>query len=271
MSLLALAAAKASPGVTTTTVAVAAAWPAERQVLVVEADPGGGDLAAWFGLGVEPGLVSLAAARRAAASSVQGHAQPLPGGLPVLPGPPGAEQAAATLGLLPAELLAGLDGLDGTDVLADLGRLDPGSAALPLARAARLLVLVARPTLAELQHLAHRVAALREVSRALGVVLVGDGPYPPAEVARALAVEVLGTLPADRHGARLLGGTAAGMPGLRRTRLLRAARTLADDLPGRLGMAPADAAVLASDASRVEGPLSTLVPPVADRDGRRRR
>jgi MinD-like ATPase involved in chromosome partitioning or flagellar assembly len=264
MSLVALAAAKASPGVTTTTVALAAAWPAERQVLVVEADPAGGDLAAWFGLAVEPGLVSLAAARRAAAS-VQEHAQPLPGGLPVLPGPPGAEQATAALGQLPAELLAGLDGLDGTDVLADLGRLDPGSAAAPVLRAARLLVLVTRPTLAELQHLAHRVAALREASRALGVVLVGDGPYRPAEVARALAVEVLGTLPLDRHGADLLAGAAAGMPGLRRTRLLRAARTLA----GRLADVDGPV-VLAPGASGADGPLSPLAPPAAGSDGGRR-
>ncbi|HEV8165498.1 MAG TPA: hypothetical protein VGR74_13810, partial [Actinomycetota bacterium] len=80
MSLLALAAAKASPGVTTTAVALAATWPAERGVLLVEADPGGGDLAAWFGLAVEPGLVSLAAARRSTPPSVQGHTQPLPGG-----------------------------------------------------------------------------------------------------------------------------------------------------------------------------------------------
>ncbi len=260
MSLLALAAAKASPGVTTTAVALAATWPAERGVLLVEADLGGGDLAAWFGLAVEPGLVSLAAARRSTPPSVQGHTQPLPGGLRVLVGPPGAEQATAALGLLPADLLAGLDRLEGTDVLADLGRLNPGSPALPLARAARLLVLVCRPTLAELQHLAHRVAALREASQTVGLVLVGGGPYPPAEVARTLGVQVLGTLPVDRHGAGLLGGTAAGMPGLRRTRLVRAARTLADDLAGRLATNPTDEAV----GSGVAGSPAVVALPATD-------
>jgi MinD-like ATPase involved in chromosome partitioning or flagellar assembly len=267
MSLLALAAAKASPGVTTTAVALAAIWPAGRRVLLVEADPGGGDLAAWFGLAVEPGLVSLAAARRSTAWSVEGHAQPLPGGLPALPGPPGAEQATAALGLLPAELLAGLDELEGTDVLVDLGRLDPGSPALPLARAARLLVLVARPTLAELQHLAHRVAAMGEVRREVGVVLVGSGPYPVAEVARALSVEVLGTLPHDRHGAALLAGASAGMPSLRRTRVVRAARTLADDLAERLAAPPAEVADLVSGRWRVERSPSAVVPPATDHDG----
>jgi hypothetical protein len=268
MSLLALAAAKASPGVTTTAVALAATWPVERRVLLMEADAGGGDLAAWFGLAVEPGLVSLATARRSTDRSLEGHAQPLPGGLPVLPGPPGAEQATAALGLLPAELLAGLDGLEGTDVLADLGRLDPASPALPLAQAARLLVLVARPTLAELQHLAHRLAALREVCRALGVVLVGDGPYAPAEVAHTLGVEMVGTLPWDRHGAGLLAGGSAGMAALRRTGLVRAARTLADDLLGRLAPPTADPALLASSRSTAEGPLAAAVPP-GDREGRR--
>jgi hypothetical protein len=234
MSLVTLAAAKASPGVTTAAVALAAVWPAEREVLVVEADPGGGDLAARFDLASEPGLVSLAAARRSNSAAVTAHAQPLPGGLAVVAGPPGAEQATAALGLMPTELLAGLDELGATDVLADAGRLDPGSPALGWVRAARLVVLVARPTLAELQHLAYRVTAIREACRALGLVLIGGGPYQPQEVAEALGIEVLGTLPVDPRGAGLLGGVPASAAGLRRTPLLRATRTLVDTLTARL-------------------------------------
>jgi MinD-like ATPase involved in chromosome partitioning or flagellar assembly len=114
VSLVAVAAAKAAPGVTTSALAMAAAWPAGRQVLLVEADPGGGDLAARFGLAAEPGLVSLAAAARRQIDSalVGDHAQKLPGGLGVLVGPPGPEQAAAALGMLAPAALAGLDGLD---------------------------------------------------------------------------------------------------------------------------------------------------------------
>jgi len=99
MSMVAFAAAKGAPGVTTAAAAVAAVWPAERGVLLAECDPGGGDLAARFGLPAQPGLVSLAAAARREldAAMVAQHTQTLPGGLRVLVGPPGAEQAAAAL------------------------------------------------------------------------------------------------------------------------------------------------------------------------------
>jgi len=236
MSLVAVAAAKAAPGVTTSALAMAGVWPADREVLLVEADPGGGDLAARFGLAAQPGLVSLAAAaRRQVDSALVGeHAQPLPGGLGVLVGPPGAEQAAAALGMLAPAVLAGLDGLDDVDVVADLGRLDPASPALGLARAASLLLVVVRPRLDELQHLVHRVAALQRECRALGVVLVGTGPYPAGEIAAVLGVQVLAWLPADARGAGLLGGAVASASALRRTPLVRAARNLAEAVVGRL-------------------------------------
>ena len=251
MSLVAVAAAKAAPGVTTSALALAGVWPADRQVLLVEADPGGGDLAARFGLAAQPGLVSLAAAaRRQVDSALVGeHAQTLPGGLGVLVGPPGAEQAAAALAMLAPTVLAGLDGLDGVDIIADLGRLDPGSPALGLASVASLLLVVVRPRLDELQHLAHRVPALRRDCRALGVALVGTGPYPAEEIAAALGVEVLGALPSDPRAASLLGGSAASASALRRTPLVRAARGLTEAIAGRVGGSAAAAPVPASAAA----------------------
>ncbi len=261
MSLVAAAAAKAAPGVTTSALALAGVWPADRQVLLVEADPGGGDLAARFGLAAQPGLVSLAAAarRQVDAALVAEHAQALPGGLGVLVGPPGAEQAAAALGMLAPAVVAGLEGLDGVDVVADLGRLDPGSPALGLARAASLLVLVVRPRLDELQHLVHRVAALRGERRALGLVVVGTGPYPAEEIAAALGVEVLGTLPADPRAASLLGGGTASVGALRRTPLVRAARSLAEAVVGRLA-GPAPSAAAASLASTEPSSAAVAAP-----------
>ncbi len=265
MSLVAVAAAKAAPGVTTSALALAGVWPADQQVLLVEGDPGGGDLAAHFGLAAQPGLVSLAAAARREVDRevdsvlVAEHAQALPGGLGVLVGPPGTEQAAAALGMLAPAVVAGLDGLDGVDVVADLGRLDPGSPALGLARAASLLVLVVRPRLAELQHLAHRAAALRPECRALGLVVVGTGPYPAEEIAAALGVEVLATLPADSRAASLLGGGTASVGALRRTPLVRAARSLAEAVVGRLA-GPAPSAAAASLASTEPSSAAVAAP-----------
>ncbi len=234
MSRVALGSVKASPGVTTTAVALAATWPAGRQVTVVEADPAGGDLAARYGLPGEPSLLTLAAATRKEPASrvAAGHLQHLPGGLAVLVAPASADQVQVALGMLgPAGALLG--GIDG-DVLVDAGRLDPRSPALALAGGCELLAICVRPVLAELHHLAARVETLRSVSAQLGLVVIGDGAYPPAEIAGALEVEVLGALPGDAHGAGMLAGEAASPRTLRRLALLRSARSLAETICARL-------------------------------------
>src|SRR4029450_4811377 len=64
MAYVAFASAKASPGVTTTITALAATWPRDRDLLVAELDPAGGDLGVRFDLATEPGLVTPAAAGR---------------------------------------------------------------------------------------------------------------------------------------------------------------------------------------------------------------
>jgi hypothetical protein len=57
---------RGSPGVTSWALLLAAAWPAEFDVerAVLEADVSGGVIGARYGLGVEPGAVSLTAALR---------------------------------------------------------------------------------------------------------------------------------------------------------------------------------------------------------------
>ena len=79
---------KGSPGVTTLSCLLAATWPDPAPVVVVEADPAGGDLAARFGLSSTMGWSSLEAAvrRGGAASPLEPHLQQLPGGLAVLVG-----------------------------------------------------------------------------------------------------------------------------------------------------------------------------------------
>lgn len=63
MAVVALGAVR-SCGVTTLALALAATWPKDRRVLLVELDPAGGTLAAASGWPPEPSLVSLAAAAR---------------------------------------------------------------------------------------------------------------------------------------------------------------------------------------------------------------
>jgi hypothetical protein len=135
------------------------------------------------------------------------------------------------------------------DVLVDCGRLDPGSPALSLWEAADTAVLVARPRLADLQALASWLEG-RPGGRAVGLVTVGDGPYPDGEIAEALGLEVLGRLPWDPDAAEALTTVAASARQLRMAPLVRSARTLADRLVDREGTAP----VAESDPRAEPGP-----------------
>jgi MinD-like ATPase involved in chromosome partitioning or flagellar assembly len=235
MTVVALASVKASPGVTTSLLALAATWPDQRPVLLVDADPDGGSLAARTGLPTEPGLTSLAAAARRTlrAGELDRHTQPLPGGgVPALVGPADAEHASRALQLLGGPLAAALSSDPERDVLVDCGRLRVGSPTAPLAAGADVLVLVARPRLDELQHLRPALSRLVAAGARLALLLVGEGPYPPAEVAAALDVPVLATLPHDPAAADQLAGQRRRAGRLERTGLLRAARAVAEQLTG---------------------------------------
>ncbi|HYZ99930.1 MAG TPA: hypothetical protein VE575_14315 [Acidimicrobiales bacterium] len=286
MAYVAFASAKASPGVTTTVAALAATWPADRDLMVAELDPAGGDLAVRFDLAPEPGLVSLAAAgrRELDRSTFTQHSQPLPVAIPggrggaegvatrrVLVGPVAADQAGAALSALRGrglpEVMRGL----AADVLVDCGRLDPSSAAHDIAVWADLLVVVARPVVAEVHHLASRLTALRP--RALSLLLVGDRPYSVADVADAVGANPLGALPVDdRAAVALTLGGARAVRALRRSRLLRDARALAEGLadwlpppspPPRAGSSePAAMRVpVAPPPTARSGPEGTPAPP----------
>jgi hypothetical protein len=251
MAYVAFASAKASPGVTTTVTALAATWPRERDLLVAELDPAGGDLGVRFDLATEPGLVTLAAAARRQLDrpTLVGHTQPLPfAGRPgpesdaegavrsVLVGPVAADQAGAALAALRGGLPGALSSL-GADVLVDCGRLDPGSAVHDVVTEADLLVVVARPVVAEVHHLAARLSGLRP--KALSLLLIGDRPYSVAEVADAVGANALGVLPVDdRAAAALTIGRSDGSRVLRRSRLLRDARAVAEGLAGWLPPPP---------------------------------
>lgn len=232
-----------SCGVTTLVLGLAATWPRRaepqgRSVLVVEADPAGGTLAASAGWPAEPGLVSLAAAARRGAepSLVFEHCQHLPGGTSVLTAPARSDQARGALGML-GPLLGRLDELD-ADVLVDCGRLDDASAALGLwAQAARAdranrrgrAVLVSRGRLADL----HAVASWLDAHPAgpgTWLVVVGDGPYTDAEIAEALGLPVLARLPWDPATPDALVACSASDRRLRMAPLVRATRTLAEHL-----------------------------------------
>lgn len=236
-----------SCGVTTLAVALAATWPVEHAVLLMELDPAGGTLAAASAWPPEPSLVSLAAAARRGGDPdlVWEHCHNLPGGAAVLSGPASAEQTSTALGML-GPLLARLRELDSA-VLVDCGRLGTDPATAGVLGEADRLVLAVRPRVADLHALATWLES-HPLDRVLQLVTVGDGPYRDGEIAEALGVEVLARLPWDPDGAEALLTVPASARDLRMAPLVRAARTLADQLatnpaarsdPGQGSLGPA--------------------------------
>ncbi|MDJ0342485.1 hypothetical protein QMK19_22385 [Streptomyces sp. H10-C2] len=264
MALIAIAADKGSPGVTTATVALAAVWP--RRALLVEADPSGGDLvyrspAAHGGM-LDPntGMLSLAAtARRGlAAEQLWDHAQPLSGGLDVVVGLGSSEQAAGLVGLWPtlgrafATLAESPNGA--ADVIADCGRIGADSPSLELFAHASLVLLVSRTEPEQLARVRDRAAALsaklhgsQRGAAALGYppigVLLVTEPGQSARivsqvndmlVASQIAARVVGTLAHDPAGAEQLAGRRRGR--LDKSLLIRSARQITADVPHRYGV-----------------------------------
>jgi hypothetical protein len=276
MSVVALASSKGSPGVTTLAVALASWWP--RPSILIEADPAGGDLAARLALPEEPGLVSLAATHRRrpiTASSNTTLLEPFvqeTAGIRAVVAPTSPGQVVAALGLLP-EVRPPL-APRGTDLLVDIGRMsEPGVGArgatnrIALAANAEVWVLVCRPQLGDLAHLAAALQDPKAADRNQTIVLIGDGPYPSDEVAETLGVTVLGRLPADPAGAAALW--AGETKRWRRSILGRASKDLAAALVPTLDPGEETEAKQADDvgATRPEAPDQghATVPTGADR------
>lgn len=231
---MAVCSIKGSPGATTLAVACATQWSGGTPPLLIEADPAGGDLAARFGLSPGRGLVSWAAAARrgttqwTASTVLSAHAQPLLARFPVLVAPAGAEQMIAALSVLaspPATAFAGV--ANRQLVIADCGRADPDSPALPVLREADLVLIAVRPLPDELSHLAARADLLADLEGRAGLVLMRGAGYPPDEVAAVVGVPVVGLAPTDSQAAAVIRGSAAPGRTFLRLPLLRAAAALA--------------------------------------------
>ncbi|MBO0807066.1 MAG: hypothetical protein J2P32_02045, partial [Actinobacteria bacterium] len=230
MALIAVAADKGAPGVTTSSVVLAAVWP--RPVLLAECDPSGGDLVyrlpAEGGGRLDPqrGLLSLAVASRRGLQPQQvwEHSQRLHGGLDVLTGVTGAEQGAG-LDPLWGSLGDAFARLPQADVIADCGRLGVDGRHYDLLARAAAIVLVTRGSLAEVIRLRERIAMLTTalgrrdgIGTRISVVVVADHKHfhtVLGEVAEALnqggiRVDVAGGLAYEPRSAQQLRGEWGG-------------------------------------------------------------
>ena len=258
MALIAIAADKGAPGVTTTALALAAVWP--RPVLLAECDPSGGDLVYRFpaahgnSLDARRGLLTLAVAARRGLQPGQlwEHTQKIVGGLDVLTGVINAEQGAGL-----ATLWGPLGGLfaamAGGDVIADCGRLGADGPQYDLVTQAAVALLVTRPSPGDVIRLRDRATAVASAASARGrrgftsaVVVIADQRTlraTAAEVGQALTqgnvpAGVVGGLADDPKGAELLRGEWGGR--LDKTLLIRTARETAQQLAASLPAARDD-------------------------------
>lgn len=225
MTVLVFGSVRGAPGATTTAVAVAS-WLDDA--VLVEADPDGGVLAVRYGLGREPGLVTLAASR--GSGGLLEHAQSLPGGTPVVAAPESAGRAVHLWRLGASGIVEAVKAADCL-VVVDAGRLGPGSPALALADGATCIGVVCRPVAEQLIAAADTVQRLSAGDAQVGLVLVGERPYSAADVTDQLDCPVLGVIEHDPRAAEAMHGGHSGRA-LRRSLLLRSARSLAGNLTG---------------------------------------
>jgi len=270
MALIAVAADKGAPGVTTASVALAAVWP--RPVLLAECDPAGGDLVyrlpAAEGGRLDPrrGLLSLAVAARRGLQphQVWEHAQKLRGGLDILSGVSGAEQGAG-LELLWGSVGRVLAAVPQADVIADCGRVGVDGPVYDLLAQASAVLLLTRVSLGEVIRLRDRVNVLASALQRRGcpadridVVVITDYKNFGAaitEVGQALRqggapARVVGGLAHEPKSADQLRGEWSGK--LDKSMFIRTARAIAGDLASAL---PAP-----SSGARRSAPVSNPAP-----------
>lgn len=236
MSIIAIA----GDACTTTAVALASAWPASDDAVLIEADPAGGDLAAWFDLPVSPSLSTLVTR---VLDGTWAEIEPLvrvaSSGLRVIPAPPRSVEAAQAVAESARSLVSSLATQRSPVVIADTGRLQPSPAAHPFVGGAAVTVVVhrqatqsSRAAAVRLQRLADQLEALISLPTAAVVVVVGAAPFDLNDVESFLAESVgappIVGLPVDELAAAVFGGrTGLSSRRLVRLPLLKAARDLA--------------------------------------------
>jgi hypothetical protein len=211
--LYALVSAGGSPGVTTAALALAFGWPGS--VILAECDPSGGSVLAGMLAGHHPGgpglvehAVEAGHSPAAAAAGLASQLVPLDGKRTrmLLPGLTDPRQAAGLSAAWPA--VAHSLTAQPCDVIADCGRLDAGAGApVAILFAASAVAVVLRPTLRQAWAARPRIEMLAQLLGGTGrivLLLTGAGTYPAREIAGALGLQVVASLPDDPRSAAAL-------------------------------------------------------------------
>lgn len=235
---------------TTTCVALAACWPADHDVLVLEADPAGGSLAAWLDTPSSPSLTTVVAntgagtgAAGTTVATVSSMAQRSASGVRFLAAPLRGMPARRAIDEATTTVIPSLAETDAVVVLADLGRRHPGE--IPRAfESATLTVVVHRqrpaPPAAEAARLERLVEFVEQLGRPIILAVLGNEPFDPAEIVHHVDTSAPGAIidwirfADDPLAATVLSGrTGVSAKRLRRLPLMRSAAVAAQVLQER--------------------------------------
>jgi MinD-like ATPase involved in chromosome partitioning or flagellar assembly len=220
---------------TTTCVALAATWPID-DVVVVEADPGGGSLSAWLDTPASPTLGTLAATARShtmpdgtlrAVTSMTHHSE---SGVRFLASP--ARAVAARRAIEEAATLAFPAIARSPDMiaLADVGRPSAADQPAAIVSMAAAMILVHRQERASAAAEAVRLERLVEIVERLvptgipsTLAIIGDAPFDPIEIVDFVEESVPGALTTsfDLADDPLSAAVLAGRHGVSASRLRR--------------------------------------------------
>lgn len=237
-------------GATTTSVALAAAAGVSGNTVLVEADPTGGDLAAWLDLPQHPSL-STAVTRVHDRSWVELErlVRTSPSGLRILPAPFRTVEAERAVVESARSVVPALAAAGALRVVVDVGSGTERSVDHPFLAPASVVVVVHRQAPQSPRAAAVRLQRLGERVSAFGgtgvvVAVVGDRPFPIAEI-EAFVTGSDGSVPVvpladDPLAAAVLGGRAGVSPRrLARLPLLRTAGALLGIVDALAGTVPA--------------------------------
>jgi hypothetical protein len=251
--IVTLGSVRGSPGVTSWCLLLAAAWPeafgGERVML--EADVDGGVLGARYGLGVEPGAVSLIASLRHGGDEVpvSEHGREAAPGLWLVPGPESGEQARSVWSGTAGQVARRLAG-DDRVWLIDAGRLSPSSPTISLVEWSNIALVVCRARPEDLVQVPGRVAAMQEHAATVGALVVGKPPYHRSELVEFFGTACVWSV-AESDELTGLAGDALRPGRARRSWLWRSAVEIAAEIAGQASTsARASATTHGSDVAR---------------------
>ena len=213
--LIGLVSAKASPGVTTTALALSAtqlSGSSDRLRVFCEFDPSGGDVECWTGRSDESGLLRLVGDLRRTTESdtLLAHAVDTPPQVRSILAPAGRREAAPTVDASTNLGLGAVWRAADAVVLLDAGRWSPDQPAERRLEGSEVLAVVCSPTVAGVQHASVLVDDLQaRFDVPVVLVLVGAGSYASEEIASTVGVPVAGLVAWDPRGVRILLSSGA--------------------------------------------------------------